>query len=260
MNHQMISVHADARIGKNVTISSFSTIHGNVVIGDNTWIGPNVVIMDGARIGNNCRIFPGAVIAGDPQDLKYKGEDTLLEVGDNTIIREYVTLNRGTASTGKTVIGSDCLIMAYVHIAHDCYIGNHCIIGAYSALAGEIHVDDWAIVSGATLVHQFVSIGSHVFIGAAGKVRMDVPPFIKADREPLSYMGVNAVGLQRRNFSSEKIAEIHEIYRILYLKGLNNTQAIQLIEKDFVPSAERDAILSFVKNSKRGVIRGYHQE
>lgn len=248
-------VHPDARLGKDVTVEPFAYIADNVVIGDGTWVGPNSSIMYGARIGRNCRIFPSAVVSGIPQDLKFIGEDTTAEIGDNTTVREGSTVNRGTASAGKTVVGGNCLLMAYSHIGHDCFIGSHCIIGNNSGLAGEVVVDDWAILSGGTLVHQFAHIGAHVMIGGGSKVRIDVPPFIKADREPLSYLGLNSVGLTRRGFDKDRIDTIHEIYRVIYQSGLNFTKAIDRIEAEFEKSADRDYIISFFRNSKRGVIR-----
>lgn len=248
-------IHPDAQLGKDVVVEPFAYISGNVVIGEGTWIGPNSTIMDGARIGKKCRIFPSAVVSGIPQDLKFRGEETTAELGDNTTIRECVTVNRGTAAVGKTVVGSNCLLMAYSHIGHDCLIGNHTIIGNSSSLAGEVNVGDWAILSGGTLVHQFSHIGSHVIIGGGSKVRIDVPPYIKADRDPLSYLGLNSVGLTRRGFEKEKIDEIHEIYRAIYQQGMNFTQALDYVEAEFKPSAERDYILEFIRKSERGVIR-----
>ncbi len=248
-------VHPEARLGKDVKVEPFAYLDRNVEIGDGTWIGPNSTVLSGARIGKNCRIFPTAVISGIPQDLKFRGEETTAEIGDNTTVREGVTVNRGTSAVGKTTIGNDCLLMAYVHIGHDCAIGNSCIIGNGCGLAGEVKVHDWAILSGGTLVHQFARIGAHVFIGGGSRVRIDVPPYIKADREPLAYMGLNAVGLTRRGFSKETIDEIHNIYRVLYQSGLNNSQALEKIESDFKQSDERDYIIDFIKKSERGVIR-----
>jgi len=248
-------IHTSARIGKDVIIDPFAYIAGNVVIGDGTWIGPNSTIMDGARIGEKCRIFPTAVISGIPQDLKFRGEDTTAEIGNNTTVREGVTVNRGTTAVGKTVIGNDCLLMAYSHIGHDCTIGNNCIIGNSTGLAGEVNVDEWAILSGGTLVHQFTNIGAHVMIGGGSKVRTDVPPFIKADRDPLSYLGLNSVGLTRRGFEKERIDEIHNIYRVIYQSGMNISQALDHIEKEFKPSPDRDYILEFIRKSERGIIR-----
>lgn len=248
-------VHPEARLGENVKVDAFAYIYGNTEIGDGTWIGPGAVIMEGARIGRNCRIFPGAVISAIPQDLKFQGEETTASVGDNTTIRECVTINRGTASHGKTVIGSNCLLMSYVHVAHDCVIGNNCILVGYTGLAGEVHVDDWAILGGGTVVHQFVHIGGHVIIGGGSKVRMDVPPYIMADRDPLSYMGLNTVGLTRRGFTKEQTEAIENVYRALYKNGMNTGQAVAYIEKELPASAERDYIVEFVRNSQRGIIR-----
>ncbi len=248
-------VHPQAILGKDVTVDPFAYIAENVEIGEGTWIGPNATIMWGARIGKDCRIFPTAVVSGIPQDLKFRGEETTALIGNNTTIREGVTVNRGTASSGTTKIGDNCLLMAYSHIGHDCIIGNNVIIGNTTGLAGEVKVDDFAIISGGSLVHQFSRIGSHAFIGGGGKVRIDVPPFILADREPLSYMGLNVVGLQRRGFEKERIDEIHNIYRAIYQKGLNFSQALDLVEKEFKPSADRDYIIEFIRKSERGVIR-----
>jgi UDP-N-acetylglucosamine acyltransferase len=248
-------IHPDAKIGKDVTIEPFAYISGNVVIGDGTWIGPNATIMDGARIGTGCKIFPSAVVSGIPQDLKFRGEDSTAEIGDNTTVREGVTVNRGTASVGKTVLGKSCLLMAYSHIGHDCAVGNNCIIGNSTGLAGEVKVDDWAIISAGTLVHQFARIGAHVIIGGGSKVRTDVPPFIKADRDPLSYLGLNSVGLTRRGFERERIDEIHNIYRVIYQNGMNISQALDKVENEFKPSIDRDYILEFIRKSERGIIR-----
>jgi UDP-N-acetylglucosamine acyltransferase len=255
MISKLAFVHPDAKTGKDVTIEPFAYISGNVVIGDGTWIGPNATIMDGARIGKNCRIFPSAVVSGIPQDLKFRGEETTAEIGDNTTIREGVTVNRGTASVGRTVVGNGCLLMAYSHIGHDCAVMNNCIIGNSTGLAGEVKVDDWAIISAGTLVHQFTHIGAHVMIGGGSKVRIDVPPFIKADRDPLSYLGLNSVGLTRRGFEKERIDEIHEIYRAIYQKGMNISQATEYVEKEFKSSPDRDYILEFIRKSERGIIR-----
>jgi UDP-N-acetylglucosamine acyltransferase len=249
-------VHQDAKLGENVTVDPFAYIAGNVTIGDGTWVGPNATIMDGARIGKNCRIFPTAVVSGIPQDLKFRGEDSTAEIGDRTTVREGATVNRGTASVGKTIVGENCLLMAYSHIGHDCNVGNNCIIGNATGLAGEVKVDDWAILSAGTLVHQFTHIGAHVMIGGGSKVRIDVPPFIKADRDPLCYLGLNTVGLTRRGFEKERIDEIHNIYRAIYQSKMNVSQALEFIEKEFKPSPDRDYILEFIGKSERGIIRG----
>ncbi|MFO7370416.1 MAG: acyl-ACP--UDP-N-acetylglucosamine O-acyltransferase [Bacteroidales bacterium] len=261
MNNQVLySLHPDAKIGKQVEISPFTTIYGDVVIGDNTWIGPNVTIMDGARIGKNCRIFPGAVISGIPQDLKFQGEVTTAVIGDNTTIREFVTVNRGTKSKGTTIVGNDCLLQSYVHIAHDCNVGNHCILSGYVGLGGEVVIEDWAILGGGSLVHQFVRIGSHAMVQGGCKVVKDVPPYVMAGRDPVVYAGLNLVGLRRRNFSSEKIQELQEIYRTLYMKGLNNSDALRAIEASIPQCEERDHVMSFIKSSERGIIKGLLDE
>lgn len=249
-------VHPNARLAKNVIVEPFAYICENVEIGEGTWIGPHSTILDGARIGKNCRIFPSSVISGIPQDLKFRGEDTTAEIGDGSTIREAATINRGTASAGKTVIGRNTLIMAYAHVGHDCMVGNNCILANGAGLAGEVKVDDWAILSAGTLVHQFSRIGGHVMIGGGSKVRTDVPPFIKADRDPLTYMGINTIGLTRRGFEKERIDSIHNIYRVIYQNGLNTTQALNHIEKEISPSPDREYILEFIRNSVRGIIRG----
>jgi UDP-N-acetylglucosamine acyltransferase len=253
----LANIHPNARIGSNVSIDAFVTIQADVEIGDGTWIGSNVVVMDGARIGKNCKIHSGAVISGIPQDLKFQGEISTVEIGDNTTIRECVTLNRGTKARLKTIIGSNCLLMAYVHIGHDCQIGNNCILSNSVGLAGEVEVDDWAIIGAMSGVHQFTRIGKHVMIAGMSRVSKDVPHYIKAGREPLSFAGLNSIGLKRRNFSNEKIEEIKEYYRIIYLKGLNRAAALELIEKESPESPERNEIIQFIRNSKRGIIKGF---
>ena len=260
MNQPLAYIHPEAKIANNVIIEPFSIIHKNVEIEEGTWIGSNVTIMDGARIGKNCRIFPGAVISAPPQDLKYKGEPTTVTIGDNTVIRECVTLNRGTAlDKNTTAIGQNCLLMAYVHVAHDCLIGSNVIIANAVQLAGHIDIQDYAFIGGVSAVHQFVKIGAHAMVSGGSLVRKDVPPFTKAAREPLGYSGINSIGLRRRGFSSEKINEIQEIYRIIYLSGLNNTMALNEIELRMTPSKERDEILNFIRNSERGIMRGFLQ-
>ncbi len=250
-------VNPEAKIAPNVVIEPFVTIHKNVEIGEGTWIGPNVTIMEGARIGKNCKIFPGAVISAVPQDLKYNGEDTLTIIGDNCTIRECVTINRGTTASNRTVVGNKCLLMAYVHVAHDCVIGNSCILSNGVQLAGHVTINDWAIIGGLSAVHQFVNIGQHVMVSGGSLIRKDVPPFTKAAREPLSYEGVNSIGLRRRGFTSEKINEIQEIYRILFLRGHNNTKALSIIEAEMPATKERDEIISFIRESDRGIMKGY---
>jgi len=259
MNQPLAYVHPDAKIAKNVVIEPFTTIHNNVLIGEGTWIGSNVTIMEGARIGKNCNIFPGAVISAIPQDLKFRDEETTAEIGDNTTIREYVTVNRGTVDRRKTVIGDNCLLMAYCHIAHDCTVGDNCIFSNNSTLAGHITVGDYVILAGMTAVNQFCTIGNHAFVTGGSMVRKDVPPFVKAAREPLSYVGINSIGLRRRGFEANRIQEIQNVYRILYQKNYNNTQAVQIIEAEMEATSERDEILQFIKNSKRGIMKGYFQ-
>ncbi len=250
-------IHPQAKIADNVVIEPFVTIHKNVVIGEGTWIGSNVTIMDGARIGKNCRIFPGAVISAVPQDLKFGGEETLTIIGNNTTIRECVTINRGTTDRKETRIGNNVLLMAYTHVAHDCIVGDYCILANAVQLAGHITVEDHAIIGGMSAVHQFVSIGAHVMISGGSLVRKDVPPYTKAGREPLSYVGINSVGLRRRGFSSEKINEIQDIYRVLFLKNSNTTKALDMVEAGFKPTEERDEIVNFIRNSNRGIMKGF---
>ncbi len=249
-------IHPEAKIGSNVTIAPFSSVYENVEIGDGTWIGPNVTIFPGARIGKNCRIFPGAVISAIPQDLKFSGEETTVEIGDNTTIRECVTINRGTTDKMKTALGSNCLLMAYVHVAHDCIIGNNVIIANSVNLAGHVTIEDFTILEGLVAVQQFIRIGAHAFITGGSLVRKNVPPFTKAAREPLQYIGINSVGLRRRGYSNERILEIEDIYRTLYIKGHNVTNALAIIEHEAPASNEKEQILSFIRESKDGIMRG----
>jgi len=256
MNQPLAYIHPEAKIGPNVVIEPFAVIYKNVEIGEGTWIGSNAVINEGARIGKNCKIYPGANIAAIPQDLKFVGEETTAVIGDNTTIREFVTMSRGTVDKYTTVIGENCLVMAYAHIGHDCIIGSNCILGNVVQLAGHVHIDDYVIFGGSCAVQQFSKIGAHAYIGGGSLVRKDVPPFVKAAREPLAYSGVNSVGLRRRGFSNEKINEIQEIYRYVYLRGLNNADALQSIETNLPASVERDLIVEFVRSSERGIMRG----
>jgi UDP-N-acetylglucosamine acyltransferase len=257
MNQPLAYIHPQAKIATNVVVEPFTTIHNNVVIGSGTWIGSNVTIMEGARIGKNCRIFPGAVISAIPQDLKFDGEDSLAIIGDNTTIRECVTVNRGTKALGHTKIGDNCLIMATTHVAHDCIIGNNCILANGSIIAGHVTIGDYAILSGLVAVHQFIHIGEHAMVSGGSLVRKDVPPFSKAGKEPLSFIGINSIGLRRRGFTTEKIREIQDIYRILYQKNYNTTQALEKIEAEMEATKERDQIILFIKNSQRGIMKGY---
>ena len=250
-------VHPNAKIGRNVEIGPFSYISEKVEIGDDCWIGPNVTIFDYVRIGNGCRIFPGAVVGAIPQDLKYDGEESWVEVGNNTTIRECATINRGTAASGKylTKVVDNCLIMSYVHIAHDCRVGNNCIFSSYAAIAGETDVDDWAILGGGALCHQFSKIGCHAMVGGASAVNKDIPPYTMVSRNPVAYEGINIVGLRRRGFSNQDIEEIRDIYRTIYGSDLNVSDACQKIEENFPDSDHKRIILDFIRNSKRGIVR-----
>ena len=257
MYNPLSHIHPGARIAKNVVVEPFTTIENNVTIGEGTWIGSNVTVMSGARIGKNCSIFPGSVISAVPQDMKFNGEETLVHIGDNTIIRECVTVNRGTADRNKTVIGKNCLIMAYCHIAHDCIVGDNSIFSNNSTLAGHVTVGSYVILAGMVAVHQFCSIGNHTFVAGGSLVRKDIPPYVKAAREPVSYVGINSVGLRRRGFDNKVIMEIQSIYRTLYQKKYNNTQAVHIMEAEMEATKERDEIILFIKNSQRGIMKGY---
>lgn len=256
MTQPLAFIHPDAKIADNVVIEPFAFIDKNVFIDEGTWVGSHANIMCGARIGKNCKIYSGAVVAGIPQDLKFSGEETTVEIGDNTIIREFVTISRGTVYRHKTVIGNHCLLMAYVHLAHDCILGDFVILTNAVQIAGHVVVGEYAIIGGASSVHQFVKIGSHAFIAGGSLVRKDVPPFTKAAREPLSYSGINSIGLRRRGYSNEKISEIQEIYRYVFLKGLNNSKALDIIELELPPSKERDEVINFIRSSDRGIMKG----
>lgn len=249
-------IHPDAQLGENVQVDPFAVIHGDVVIGDHSVVGSHAVVADGARIGRNCKIFNGASVASIPQDLKFGNEATTLEIGDNTVIREFCTLNRGTKASGKTVIGSDCLLMAYVHVAHDCIIGDHCVIVNGVNLGGHVEIGQHVIVGGMTAVHQFVKIGSHAMVSGGSLVRKDVPPFVKAAREPLCYVGVNSIGLRRRGFSDREINQIQEIYRILFVRGYNTQDAIAKIEATVDASPHRARVLYFLSVADRGLMKG----
>ncbi len=260
MNQPLSYIHPEAKISPKVKIEPFAVIYKDVEIGEGTWIGPHAVIMDGARIGENCRIFPGAVIAAVPQDMKYSGEDSLVVIGNNATIRECCTVNRGTKVRGVTTIGNHSLLMAYVHIAHDCIIGDNAVLVNNVTLGGEVIVEEWAIVSAHTIVHQYCRIGKHVMIQGGSKIGRDVPPYITAGREPLAYAGLNSIGLKRRNFSNEQIIMLQDIYRIIFQQGNNLTHAVEIIEKEFPPCVEKEEILSFIKQSRRGLIKGYKQD
>jgi len=252
-----VIIHPGARIGDNVQIEPFVVIGEDVEIGEGTWVGPHVTILDGVRIGRNCRIFPGSVIGGIPQDLKYAGEYSIVEIGDNVTIREYCTVNRGTRVNFRTIIMDHSLLMAYVHIAHDCTIGNHCVLANNVNLAGHIEIGEYAILGGLTAVHQFVKIGEHSMIGGGSLVRKDIPPYVKAAREPLSYAGVNSIGLRRRGFTNEQIHNIQDVYRILFVKGYNTRQALKIIETSIIATPERDRIIEFITGADRGIMKGF---
>jgi len=260
MNQPLAFIHPDAKIADNVVIEPFATISKNVEIGEGSWIGSSVTIMERTKIGKNTRIFPGAVISAIPQDMKFKGEITEVIIGDNVTIRECVTVNKGTKDKHKTVVGDNTLLMAYAHIAHDCIVGKNCILANSVHLGGHISVEDFAVIGGLCGVHQFVTIGRHAFIAAATMIRKDVPPYVKAARDPLAYAGVNSLGLRRRGFSSEKIHHIQDIYRILFVQGYNTSQALSIIEAEIPASEERDEIINFVQRAGRGIMKGYSRK
>ncbi len=257
MNQPLAYIHPRAKIARNVVVEPFTTIHSNVKIGSGTWIGSNVTIMEGARIGKNCRIFPGAVISAIPQDLKFEGEESLTVIGNDVTIRECVTINRGTKASGKTVIGDNCLLMATSHIAHDCVVGDNSIIVNGVALGGHVIIGKQAVIGGLSAIHQFIHIGDYAMVSGGSLVRKDVPPYTKAAKEPLSYVGINSVGLRRKGFSTEKIREIQNIYRVLYQKNYNTSQALGILEAEFEATDERDDVILFIRNSQRGIMKGY---
>ena len=257
MVHPTAYIHPDAQIAEDVEIGPFVAIDSDVIIDSGTWIGARVSVMDGTRIGKHCKIFPGAVVGAIPQDLKFQGEQTTLEIGDHVIIREYCTLNRGTKARGATTIDDRAMLMAYVHIAHDCLIGKHAILANNVALAGHIEVGEYAILGGLTAVHQFVKIGAHAMVGGGSLVRKDVPPYVKAARNPLSYVGINSIGLKRRGLDRETIHRIQNIYRTIFIEGHNTTQAVNHIKNHEAASVVRDHILDFIEHSQRGIMRGF---
>lgn len=258
MNH--ISPHAfiapEAQIADGATIEPFAYIEGDVQIGCGTWIGPHATVLSGTRIGEDCKVFPGAVVGAVPQDLKYAGESSTVEIGDRTIIRECVTINRGTTDRMRTAVGNDCLIMAYTHLAHDVLVGNHVIIANSGNIAGHVTIEDWVIIEGMAGVQQFVTIGKHAFVGGGSMVRKNVPPYIKAAREPLSYIGVNSIGLRRRGYDNDRILIIEDIYRMLYVQNGNITQALRAAESELPASEDKNVILDFIHASDKGIIRG----
>ncbi|MBL4862945.1 MAG: acyl-ACP--UDP-N-acetylglucosamine O-acyltransferase [Crocinitomicaceae bacterium] len=256
MISKLANISADAQLGADVIVESFSTIYEGVSIGEGTKIHPNVTIYPGTKIGKNCEIYPGAVIGVQPQDLKFDGEETSVEIGDNTVIRECVTIHRGTKDKWKTTVGSNCLLMTYVHVAHDCQIGNNVVLASYVGLSGHVEIEDFAILEGKVAAQQFVRIGAHSFIGGASLVRKDIPPFVKAAREPLGFAGVNSVGLRRRGFSDDIVKEIEDIYRLIYVQNNNVSKGVQAV-KDVIPDSEtRALILGFISKADKGIIRG----
>jgi UDP-N-acetylglucosamine acyltransferase len=257
--HPRALVHEKALIGKNVRVDPFALVEEGVEIGDDTWIGPHAVLMSGTKVGRQCKIFPGAVLGADPQDLKYDGELSTLELGDRVTVREYCTLNRGTKARGYTSIMDNTLIMAYCHVAHDCHIGCNVVIANAVNLAGHVEIGDYAIIGGMSAVQQFVKIGCHTYIGGGTMVRKDVPPYVKAAREPLSYMGVNTVGLRRRNFAEVDIQSIQDIYRILFVKGSTLEESVEQMTGEVPPGSIRDEILAFIGSSRNGLLRGYNR-
>lgn len=257
MNYPLTSIHPDAKIGPNVVIDPFTHIQSDVEIGEGTWIGSNVTIMEGTRIGKHCRIFPGAVIGAIPQDLKFEGEKTIAVIGDHTTVREFVTINRGTKASGATRVGNHCLLMAYVHVAHDCVVGDHVILANAVTLAGHVEVDEHAVLGGTSAVHQFTKIGKHVMLRGGSLVGKDVPPFVTAAHEPLAYAGVNSIGLRRRGYTEDQVRFIQDMYRVLYQSGLNISAAVEQIRQTMPDNAERRDLLDFVARANRGMIKGY---
>ncbi len=256
MISSLAHISKDAQLGQGVRVEAFSTIYEDVIIGNNSIIHPNVTIYPGTRIGEDCEIFPGAVIGVIPQDLKFDGEYTTVEIGNNTKIRECVTIHRATKDKWKTTVGDNCLLMTYVHIAHDCQIGNNVILASYTGLSGHVQIDDFAILEGKVAAQQFVHIGKHAFIAGASLVRKDVPPFIKAAREPLTFAGVNSVGLRRKGFADDFVRNVEDIYRMLYVQNSNLSKGIKAVRESIEECEVREEILNFIEKSDKGVIRG----
>ncbi len=256
--NKLVDINKNAQIGKNLKIEAFSSIHENVIIGDNCWIGSNVTIYPGARIGSNCQIFPGSVISAIPQDLKFKGENTTAFIGNNVIIRECVTINRGTSYSDTTIVEDNCFLMAYSHVAHDCIIKNNVIVANGVAIAGHVEIDEYAIIGGLSAIQQFSKIGKFSMISGGSLVRKDVPPYIKVAKEPLRFIGINKIGLKRNNFKKEQIENISSIFRIIFQEGNNISKAIEIIEKNEEISNEKKEILKFIKNSKSGIVKGFY--
>ncbi|MCG8477421.1 MAG: acyl-ACP--UDP-N-acetylglucosamine O-acyltransferase [Cytophagales bacterium] len=260
MISELAQVHPEAKLAENVSVEAFAVIEKDVVIGEGTRVASHAIICDGARVGKNCTIHPGAVVSGEPQDLKFEGEITTTEIGDNTVIREYATISRGTKDKLKTVIGSNVLIMAYVHVAHDCVVGDNCILANSVQVAGHCTIEDWAIIGGTTAIHQFCSVGKHAMVAGGALLGKDVPPFALTTRTPCGFSSVNTIGLRRRGYSNEQIRNIQEIYKGLFQEGKNVTQGIEWIENNIKESKEKRDILNFISNSARGVIRPVKEE
>jgi UDP-N-acetylglucosamine acyltransferase len=252
----LANISQDAKIGKNVTIEAFASVLGNAVIGDNTHIHSNAMIYPDTTIGSGCQIFPGAIIGIVSQDLKYKGEPATTTVGNNTIIREYVTIHKGTADRMTTSVGDNCMLMAYVHVAHDCIIGNNVIIANSVGLSGHITVEDFAIIEGMCGTQQFITVGAHSFVAGFSQIRKSVPPFVRCAREPMQFIGVNTIGLSRRGFDKDVIRQIEDIYRLIFVRGHNMTNALEIIEQEIENTPVRNQIVSFIKNQKDGIIKG----
>ena len=251
--HSTALVDPDAELGRGVVVGPYAIVGPRVEVGDGTTIGPHVLIERDTRIGQSCQLSKGAVLGTDPQDLKYAGERTVLEVGDRTVVREYATLNRGTAASGRTVVGSDCLLMAYSHVAHDCVIGNHVILSNAVNMAGHVVIEDWAVVGGLTGIHQFVRIGAHAFIGGASRISQDVAPYVRVSGSPPRLFGLNSVGLDRRGFSPELVGALKATYRILFQSGLNVSQGLARAEAEVEQLPEVRHLLSFIRKSERGI-------
>lgn len=253
--HETAIVDPSARLSNGVEIGPYAIVGPDVRIGANSRIGPRVLIEKDTTVGGNCRIANGAVLGTDPQDLKYEGERTFLEVGDRTVIREFATLNRGTAASGRTVVGSDCLLMAYCHIAHDCELGNHVIVSNATNMAGHVTIEDWAIISGLVAIHQFVRVGAHAFVGGGSRIPQDVPPYCRVAGNPSPKLyGLNTVGLERRGFSADVRGRLKKAYRILFQSKLNLSQAIARVEGDpALLDPEVGYFIDFIRKSKRGI-------
>lgn len=252
----LANVSPKASIGNNVTIEAFATVYEDAVIGDNTHIHPNAIIYPDTTVGSDCQIFPGALVGVVSQDLKYKGEKAKTVIGNNTIIREYATIHKGTADRMITSVGNNCLLMAYSHVAHDCIVGNNVILANYVGLAGHITIEDFVIIEGYTAIQQFITIGAHSFLAGASKVRKNVPPFIRVARDPLQYIGVNTVGLSRRGFEKEVINQIEDIYRLIFVRGHNLTNALELVEQEIPDTETRKQIINFIRSSQDGIVKG----